>query len=85
MLIKGRNGYIAIELDKNFKTFERSIVEKDKNKKKEYLIKYAKGLKEQINQLSKFEYKNNNKNNKFKLDNLIFIFLMRLHLRMFLK
>ena len=72
-LIKGRNDhYIAIELDKNFKTFERSIAEKDKNKKKEYLIKYAKGLKEQINQLSKLEYKkNNNKNNKFKLDNLI--------------
>ena len=73
-LIKGRNGhYIAIELDKNFKTFKRSIAEKDKNKKKEYLIKYAKGLKEQINQLSKLEYKkNNSKNNKFKLDNLIF-------------
>jgi len=73
-LIKGRNDhYIAIELDKNFKTFERSIAEKDKNKKKEYLIKYAKGLKEQINQLSKLEYKkNNSKNNKFKLDNLIF-------------
>ena len=72
-LIKGRNDhYIAIELDKNFKTFERSIAEKDKNKKKEYLIKYAKGLKEQINQLSKLEYKkNNSKNNKFKLDNLI--------------
>jgi len=73
-LIKGRNDhYIAIELDKNFKTFKRSIAEKDKNKKKEYLIKYAKGLKEQINQLSKLEYKkNNSKNNKFKLDNLIF-------------
>ena len=73
-LIKGRNDhYIAIELDKNFKTFERSIAEKDKNKKKEYLIKYAKGLKEQINQLSKLEYKkNNSKNNKFKIDNLIF-------------
>ncbi len=72
-LIKGRNDhYIAIELDKNFKTFKRSIAEKDKNKKKEYLIKYAKGLKEQINQLSKLEYKkNNSKNNKFKLDNLI--------------
>ena len=72
-LIKGRNDhYIAIELDKNFKTFERSIAEKDKNKKKEYLIKYAKGLKEQINQLSKLEYKKNiSKNNKFKLDNLI--------------
>ena len=73
-LIKGRNDhYIEIELDKNFKTFKRSIAEKDKNKKKEYLIKYAKGLKEQINQLSKLEYKkNNSKNNKFKLDNLIF-------------
>ncbi|WP_288239690.1 DNA recombination protein RmuC [uncultured Prochlorococcus sp.] len=72
-LIEGGNGhYIAIELDKNFKTFKRSIFEKDKNKKEEYLSEYAKGLKEQINQLSKLEYKkNNNKNNKFKLDNLI--------------
>ena len=46
---------IAIDLDKNFETFKRSIFEKDKNKKKEYLIKYAKGLKDQINQLSKLD------------------------------
>ncbi len=45
----------AIDLDKNFETFKRSICEKDKNKKKEYLIKYAKGLKDQINQLSKLD------------------------------
>ena len=72
-LIKGGNDhYIAIELDKNFETYKSSIFGKDKNKKKEDLFEYAKGLKEQINQLSKLEYKKNNtQSNNFKLNNLI--------------
>ena len=66
-LIKGNHDPIAIDLDKNFETYKRSIVEKDKNKRKEYLIEYTKGLKEQINQMSKLKHKNNTDDSNFKL------------------
>ena len=58
----GIDAAVAIDLDKNFETFERSIFEKDKNKKKEYLTKYAKGLKDQINQISKLDLEKNTNN-----------------------
>ena len=57
-LIEGANGHtIVIELDKNYKTYQKYVfVEKDKKKKKEYLIKYLEGLKEQIEKLSSLEF-----------------------------
>ena len=55
LIVEGGGSPIAIDLNKNFETYKRSIAEKDENKKKEYLIKYAKGLKDQINQISKLD------------------------------
>tara|TARA_R100001440_G_C2522676_1_gene119062 strand:- start:2313 stop:4064 length:1752 start_codon:yes stop_codon:yes gene_type:complete len=62
LIVEGAGLPIAIDLDKNFEIFKRSIAEKDKNKKKEYLIKYAKGLKDQINQISKLDLEKNTNN-----------------------
>ena len=70
-LIKGRDSYLAIELDKNFRKFEMSITEKDKKKKKEYLFEYTRGLKEQIDELSKFELAKINNKDNLKIDTII--------------
>ena len=55
----GIDAAVAIDLDKNFETLKRAISKKDNNQRKEYLIKYAKGLKEQINQISKLDLEKN--------------------------
>ncbi len=71
-LIKGGNDhYLVIELDKNFKTFKSSIFEQDGNKTTEYLFEYARGLKEQIDQLSKLEFAKNKNSDFLKISNTI--------------
>ena len=69
-LIKCKNDRdIVIELDNNFNTFKKFNDLKDK--KKEYLIDYLEGLKEQINRLSKLEFVKNKKNDISRISNII--------------
>ena len=70
-LIKGKDTYLAIELDKNFSNFEMSITEKDKEKKKEYLFEYSRGLKKQIDELSKLELAKTKNKDNLKISNTI--------------
>ena len=70
-LIKAQNDHaIVVEEDKNFEVFIKSNNEKDKKQKKSYLMKYTRGLLNQIEQLSELEYKKNNIKDIPKIDNV---------------
>ena len=70
-LIKAQNDHaIVVEEDKNFEVFIKSNNEKDKKQKKSYLMKYTKGLWNQIEQLSELKYKKNNIKDIPKIDNV---------------
>ena len=70
-LIKAQNDHaIVVEEDKNFEVFIKSNNEKDKKQKKSHLMKYTKGLWNQIEQLSELKYKKNNIKDIPKIDNV---------------